>query len=247
MLTTIGIVVDVIIVAALVLFTLIGLKKGFIKSVLDLFSWLVCILVAVFLAKYVARLINHIYNFDAFIGNKIAHALVKHNNYFALPAEQFSSAPMPNLGALGTLTKAVFKNAANYGNATIAEVVGKSLGRISMIIISGILVFVLLRLILLLLNKLFKKITDIKILGWLNKLLGAAFGFIRAAAIVIILNIVLCFLTLIPPVNKSMGTLISEHTVVEKVIYKTTDKVIKNKVVDGGLMQNWLSDLWDKK
>ena len=244
---TAGVVIDIIVVAALIICGLIGLKKGFIKSILSLFSWAVCLIVAVFLARYVARWLNNIYNFDALIGNKIASSLIKSNEYFALPAEQYASTPMPDLGFWGTVTKAVFKKAANYGDATIGAVVGKSLGRVCMIVISGILVFVVLKIVLLLLNKLFNKITNIKILGWLNKLLGAVFGVLKAAVIIVIFNIVLAFLSLLPPVNKTITPIITEHSVVEKFVYNTTDKVIKDKVIDGGMMQNWLSDLWEKK
>ena len=75
MISTIGIIIDIAVIAAFVIFGLIGLKKGLLKSVLSIFSWGFCILVAFLTAKYVATWINGLYNFSGLIGNKISKSL----------------------------------------------------------------------------------------------------------------------------------------------------------------------------
>ena len=70
--STVGIIIDVIIVAILVIFGIIGFNKGFLKSIISLFSWVVCLVIAILTAKYVASWINGIYDFSSLIGGKIA-------------------------------------------------------------------------------------------------------------------------------------------------------------------------------
>ena len=83
MFSTIGIIIDIAIVLALVVFGLIGLKKGFLHSILSLFSWSVCIIIAVLVAKYVSGWINGIYDVSALIGGKIEGSLLSSNEFFA--------------------------------------------------------------------------------------------------------------------------------------------------------------------
>ncbi len=249
MLVTIGLIIDVVVVCALIISAIIGFKKGFLKSVLAFFSWAVCLLVAIFAAKYVANWINHIYDFDSLIGNNIAKALVKNNEYFSTLATNYLPENMPSgLGFLGQLTKVVFKNVGTVPeDATIATVVGKSVGHLCMIIISALLIFIILKIVLLIINKIIDKITSAKVFGIINKIFGAIFGFLKAACIIIVFNVVLCFLTLLPPVNKTVKPLVKENTYVERVIYNTTDKVIEDKFINGGIINDWLSNLWDNK
>ena len=64
---TFGIIIDVFVVLLLAIFGLIGFKKGFLRSVLSLFSWIVCLVLAFLLAKHVAVWINGIYDFSGLI------------------------------------------------------------------------------------------------------------------------------------------------------------------------------------
>ncbi len=250
MLATIGLIIDVVIVCALVISAIIGYKKGFLKSVLAFFSWAVCIFVAIFAARYVANWVNHIYNFDGLIGGGIAKGLIKNNEYFATLATNYLPENMPSgLGFLGQLTKVVFNNInGNFAeDETIASVVGRSVGHICMIIICALLIFIILKIVLLIINKIIDKITKTKVIGVINKIFGAIFGFLKAMCIIIVFNVVLSFLTLIPAVNKTVKPLIRENTYIERVIYTTTDKVVENKVVNGDMIKNWLSNMWDNK
>ena len=62
--STLGIVLDVVIVAMLVIFGFIGFKKGFFKSVISIFSTIVVLLISFFGAGPLARLINKIYDLN---------------------------------------------------------------------------------------------------------------------------------------------------------------------------------------
>lgn len=258
MLATIGIIIDVAIIAVLLIFSIIGFKKGLLKSVLSLFSWFVCILIAFFTAKYVAGWINGIYDFSGLIGNSISKSLNKTSEFFAQSINVYEASgkdalikAIPNdiNGLLQQLIKVVFTNTKVDMSSTdsIGLVVGSSLGHICMVIISGILVFIVLKIIVKLLSKLFDNIERTKVLGGLNKILGLVLGLAKAAIIVIVLNCVLVGLTLIPAVNKTITPLVQDNTHVEKVIYNQTDKLFGKYVIEGDTVKNWVEDLWESR
>lgn len=51
---------DIVLIAVIVVFAIIGIAKGFVDSVLSIFSTLVSLVIAYFLAKYVASFLNSI-------------------------------------------------------------------------------------------------------------------------------------------------------------------------------------------
>lgn len=256
MLATIGLIVDIVIIGALLILGIIGYKKGFLKSFISLFSWVVCIIIAIFTAKYVANWINGIYDFSSLIGNKIANGLNGVDEFFTRSIAEFSSTEeiinnLPsNLNALlSQLIKIVFSNTSvdMTSSETIATIVGSSLGHICMIIISAILVFIVLKIVVALLSKLFDDISRTKILGGLNKVLGLVFGILKAACVIIILNGILVGLSLIPTVNETITPLIQDNTHIEKVIYNKTDEFVGKYVIEGNVIQEWITDLWNSR
>lgn len=259
MLSTIGIIIDVAIIAVLIIFGLIGLKKGFLKSVLSLFSWSLCIAIACLIAKYVAGWINGIYDFSALIGNKISKSLTNMNEFFAQSINVYeaggkealiSASNSLNINSLlKQVIKVVFSNTKvdMSSTETIGSVVGGSLGDICMVIVAGILVFIVLKIAVALLSKLFKKIEQTKVLGGLNKILGLLLGLVKAALIVFVVNTIFVGLSLIPAVNKMITPVVQDNTHIEKVIYNTTDKVFEKYVIKGDTLKNLVEKLWEKR
>lgn len=256
MMATIGLIIDVLIVGALIIFGIIGFNKGFLKSFISLFSWIVCIIIAIFTAKYVAGWINGVYDFSGFIGEKIANGLIDTNEFFARVISEFEntqqiigSLPSDLNGLLRQLIKVVFSNTSVDMTSTdsIASVVGSSLGHICMVIIAGILVFIVLKIVVALLSRLFDNIARTKILGGLNKVIGLLFGVLKAGCVIVLLNCILVALSLIPAVNNTITPLIQDNTYIEKVIYNTTDDFIEKYIIEGDLLDDWITDLWNSR
>lgn len=258
MISTLGIIIDIVVVALFVVFGIIGLKKGFLKSVLSLFSWGFCILIAFLTAKYVAGWLNGIYNFSGLIGNSISKSLNKTNAFFAQSINVYEAGgkdalitAIPNNinKLLAQLTKSVFSTTnVNMSSAdSIGFVVGSSLGHICMVVISGILVFIVLKIAVALLSKLFKNIAQTKILGGINKILGLVLGLLKATLIVGVVNCILVAITLVPTANKMLTPLIQDNTYVEKVIFNTTDNLFGKYVIEGDTVKNWVENLWNSR
>ncbi len=259
MLPTIGIIIDVILVVILVIFGIIGFKKGLFKSLLSLFSWVVCIAVAILTAKYVSGWINGIYNFNNLIGGQIEKALVDMGEVFSKQIVEFEGdkdaiitaiAGVPNMnGILLQLIKLVF-NSTSFdptSTATVGNVIGVSIGQMCMVVISAVLVFIVLKIVIALLSKLFDNISRIKIIGGLNKIFGLLFGVLKGLCVIVIFNAILVALSLIPAVNNTITPVIQDHTKIEKVIYNTTDKFVGKYIIDGQVIQNWITDLWNSR
>ena len=256
MLATIGIVIDIVVILALVIWGIKGFKDGLLKSFISLFNWTVCILVSVFVAKYVASWINGIYDFSSLIGNKISSALTGVHEFFNMSVAEFggkqnviNSIPEGINGMLKQLIKVVFSNTAvdEASSASVASIMGSSLGHIAMIIIAGIVTFIILKIALALLSRLFDNISRTKVLGSVNKILGLAFGLVKAGLIIIIVNFVLVGLTLIPAVNNTITPIIQDNTHIEKVIYNKTDDAFGKYVIEGDAIQNWITGLWENR
>lgn len=256
MLSTIGIIIDIALILAIVISSIIGMKKGLLRSVLSVFSWSVCLIVAIFAAKYVAGWINGLYDFSNLMGDKISSSLIKSNDFFAKPINTFankeeiiSSLPANTNGLLKELIKVVFSTASvdMTSTETVGIFLGSVLGDISMTVISGVLIFIVLKIVVALLSRLFDNIEKTKVLGGLNKILGLVLGFVRAALIIVIINLVLVGLSLVPAVNKIISPIIKDNTKIERVVYKKTDQIFGKYVIEGDTVKNWVEDLWEKR
>jgi len=255
---TLGIILDIVVIAVIVIFSLIGLKKGFFKSILSIFNFGLCLTIAILIAKYVAGWINGIYDFSNLIGNKIEKSLIDMNAFFAQSVNVFqaggkdaliASIPNDTNKLLTQVIKVVFSNGKVDMTTTesIGSVVGASLGQICMIVIAGIITFIILRIAVGLLTKLFDKITKTKIIGGLNRILGLVLGLVKSILIIGIVNFVLVAMSLVPLVNKLITPLIQENTYVERVAYNATDKIFEKFVIEGDVLKIWVSNLWEKR
>ncbi len=264
--STFGLIIDIILVIIVAIFAIIGFNKGFFKSILSLFSWVVCLIVAIVLAKYVANWINGIYDLTSLIGSKIESALsgmgdvfnntIASYNSADATAESVKTAILADIqkvsGMNGVLLQfiiMVFNNTAfdPTSEATIGNILGMSIGHMCVVLIAGILVFIVLKIVVALLTKLFDRISKVKVIGGLNKVLGLVLGALKGACIVVIINIIVVALSLIPAVNNVITPVIQDNTTVEKFVYNKTDEIIGTYVIEGNMIQNWISDLWNAR
>ena len=70
------------IIIAIIVFAIIGYRKGFLNSFLALFSWLACLVIAIMTAKYVAGWLNSIFNFSGHIAAGLNTPIKNLNPFF---------------------------------------------------------------------------------------------------------------------------------------------------------------------
>lgn len=252
----VGIVIDVALIVIVLIFALIGLKKGFLKSFLSLFNWVVCLVVSIWLAKYIANWVGSWFGMENAISGKISSAIVGVNAELGNSVSSFGSkdailnACAGMNGILKQLINMIFSsaNVDFTSEVPVAEFAGAGVAHICVLAISAILLFIVIKIVLAILGKLFDNIARTKILGGLNRALGFVFGLVKGACIVIIINIIAVALSLIPMINNSViKPVINENTKVEKFVYEKTDSIIEKYVIDGELVQNWIDSLWENR
>ncbi len=251
-----GIVIDVLIIAFIAVFALIGLRKGFFKSVLSLFSTVVVVGISIFCAGFVAKLVNKIYDFTGLIGGKLCKSIAGMNEFYSIPIENGVSGadivnqiPAGTNGFLKKLMSYVLKplSAAKIEGSTVAEIVSGSFASIIMLLISAVLLFILIKIVLAIVSKFFDNITRNRVFGATNKLLGAGFGAVKGTIIVVVFTIVLTLMTVVPFINTKLTPIIQDNTKIVKPIYNVTDKMVEKYVVDGKIVQKWIDSLWENK
>ena len=251
-----GIVFDVLVIGILAIFGLIGFKKGFFKSVISMLSTIVVIIISIFCASPLARLLNKFYDFTGLIGRGMCKGIASMGAFYSQPipegvsgADLVNSIPSSTNGFLKKLMSYALNplSAADVQGATVADIVSGAFASVIMLIICAILLFILIKIILAIATRLFENITRNRVFGATNKLLGLTFGVLKGLVVVFIFSVVLTFLTVIPAINTKISPAIQDHSFISRPIYNFTDEMIEKQVVDGQIVQKWIDKLWQNK
>ncbi len=252
----VGIVIDIAIVLVVLITALVGIKKGFLKSVLSLFNWVVCLVLSIWLAKYVANWVGSWFGMENAIASKISGSIVGVNSELGNSVASFGSkeAILEACSGMNSLLKQLISiifssSKVDFSSeAAVADVVGGGAAHICVIAISAILLFIVIKIVLAILGKLFDNIARTKVLGSLNRVFGFLFGLVKGACIVIIINFIAVALSLVPVINNTViKPVIQDNTKVEKFVYEKTDDLVGKYVIEGKLVQNWIDSLWENR
>lgn len=254
----VGIILDLFVVILLLTFAFIGYHKGFLKSLIALFSTTIVILISIYFANSFAKLINSIYDFTALIADKMAPSIEKLSEIYSMTfpggmsGTEFYNSYI-DASSTNSILKKFFKYALKgYSSSDIeglkvAEVLAGSIASIIMTIVAGILLFVLIKVALSLLSRFFDNISRTRVLGGLNKIIGFIFGAIQGATIVVTFVVITICVSFIPKLNQKIYPLVQDDTKVVKVIYNTTDKLVDRYFIKSDVISKWVNNLWDNR
>lgn len=178
-------IMEIIILAIVVLMFIIGYKRGFIKSVFDLFSvflswvlaWLLYPTISSFLIKTP-------------IFNTVKDFIGKNLTFNAEEGAQTLSSYISNLPEF--LSKSLMSTAAD-ASVEILNSIENTLAVLAVNIISIILIFIAVRIFMFLMKIFSEKINDIILIGSLNKFLGGILGAIQGVFIVYLVVFAITF------------------------------------------------------
>lgn len=189
---------DIVLLVLIVICALIGLFKGFFESLLSLFGNLVSVVIAYFLAKYVASFLNSTFKVSDYIVKLLAKWGVSEGGIIG-----FSRVKLAN-----TIT----------------------------FVLSILVIWLLLRLAIKLLSKLFSSVTsNSKAISGLNRLFGFVFGAVKGLAFVVI-GFGLCAIitTFLPDsTNQKFNSFMKSNPVSNTIYVKVADftgKHLKDKI-----------------
>ncbi len=198
-------VIDIIVIAGLLVFGIIGMVKGFLNTILSLFSTVASIGVAIFCAKPVSKFLNNTFGLVSKIGGKIAESI-------GAGITPFQSAEAAGSPITGEYTGEMLKNylgndgltfqeriyrlfiedskvftageTAAQSDQIVVQYIGERLAAVISVIIAAVLIFIAIKIAVLLLSKLFNALTKHRAISGIDRTLGLLFGLVKASVII---------------------------------------------------------------
>ena len=242
-------VVDIVIVVIMIIFIIAGFAKGFLASLLKLFSSVVSLALAVWLAKPVAVFLDGIVNVSTWFADKIAAAFASMDTFFNLtvgvdfpggaPGADITCAVLKDEIANGVSSIGeIFKTALNFfiqddaiitSGTVLKDWFGQLLGGIATLIVAAILIFIAIRIAVAILSKVFDAITKNAAIGGLDRLLGLVLGAAKGALLIAILFVVYSIIVVVPGVE-SVTSWFIDNAVIGKPVYDYVSEFVVSQI-----------------
>jgi uncharacterized membrane protein required for colicin V production len=236
-------ILDIAIIAIMLIFSLSGFARGFLASLLKLFSSVVSLAIAVWLAKPVAVFINSFYDLNAWFSDKISAAIINIDEGFFSSAvtEPTTGADLKNSIAenVDGLSD-VFKTALRFlirddvtieTGTVVGEWIGQMLAGIAMLVTATIAVYIAIRIAVAILSRIFDAITKSPAIGGLDRLLGLAFGAVKGAFIIAVVFAVYSVIVIVPGVESATSSILDGSTI-GKPVYDMVSEFVVNYIGD---------------
>ena len=249
-----SLIIDLALVALIVIFAIVGLIKGFFKSFLSFFGTVVSLIISILLAKKVADALLQVGFINGFFGSGgrvsgwIAGGLNKLSPGFF--GTVFSgggtkdelSAALAGAGIPAFLAPILAGVVSQFNfsssSLTLAQILSPMIANIIWLIVVTLVLFAILKIILALLNKLFKFLTKNKAISGLNRLFGFIVGALKGVifvAFVLIVAALFPHAKFLAPFNEAL-----DKTAIAKpfnsIVYDYVGKNIDLEKIMGDLM-----------
>lgn len=239
--------IDVAIIAIVVIFAIVGIYKGFIEYLLKFIGSVGAILLAFFGARPVASFLDNIFHFTKPLGDVCLNWLSG-----SVPQDMLDT-------VLDASTKETFINKISEDGLTIPEsfiksivdgvnvdagqtfgnVIATGMGTIFASILTGIVLFLVIKFIIFLLARLFESKESISISG-INRALGMVVGIAKGVLIVLVAYTILTICCMIFPIDVTINEYVNQTTLF-KATYAPYSEMIQNFINDK--MANFVSNL----
>lgn len=197
--------IDIVILCILVIFVGIGFYKGFIFSILSLFSGFINFLIALFLTRPVTNLFNSWFGLEASLTSTFEKKLLGMGEGFStnlvgmgsadlnsFVSSTIKSSNLPFKNMINSMVKLNPEVISSKGTLTLTDILSKSFGSFFAIIISFITIFVLIWLVLFLISFITKKLRQNDSIRTVDRVMGVLFGIVKAG---ITISFVFAFLS----------------------------------------------------
>jgi len=197
---------DLALIVILIVFVAIGFWKGFMFSILSLFSTFINFMIALLLTKPTATLFNKWFHLEGALtkslANKISgmHAgfntnLVGMNNseiksHISTTLKE-GDFPLPRI--FNNMLKVNTDKIGDKTSLTLTDILSKSLGTFFSLVITFIILFILIYIILFLLSLLSKKARESDGVRTIDRILGVVFGIAKYVITIVFLFAILSF------------------------------------------------------
>lgn len=212
-----GLIVDAALILLILIFGVIGYYKGFLRELISLMGVVGSIVISYFAYDVFADFLNNFFGW----GEKIAAFVSEQVTAIAPIFETATAATVEDMQALidssgaGLAYKEIFKQIVaqadfSGGAISISSAVGAVASSIAMIAISFAILFLLLRIVTFVLDRLLSRIPRKSAVGVVNKWLGLAVGFAKGAIAVVIIIVGAYLLSMVPSIHDFLNPYITD-------------------------------------
>lgn len=203
--------IDAIIIVIVLVFMIFGIKKGFMFSVIDIFSITVNFVISLFFTKYMRGFLN-LFKMESAITNKLYVKYAglgegfttdlieysKNGNVTDFVNDAFNSSSLGKFSTKlfnGTINNKLSDKLLASQNQTVslADIMSRSVAQFITVVVSFAVCFALIYLLLLLLKKLSARLQKSSFVNTFDKIFGAGFGIIKGFLFIVSLFVVLSF------------------------------------------------------
>ena len=201
---------DIAAIALVVLFIMLGAKKGLVKSVLGLGSIVISIILALTLYQPVSTFLK-----DSVVGEYITINIAK-----VLDSSEKEPEEMETEEAAGVLNlppeimSKVTEGIDDIKDTALTSI-STSVSELAINLLSMLIVFLVIKLILYLLTLLLDAVTGLPVIRTLNKAMGAVLGAVSGIITIYILLAILTFATAVDTDNKIVNNVLESKFVSE--------------------------------
>ncbi|HPZ27690.1 MAG TPA: CvpA family protein [Bacilli bacterium] len=202
--------IDLAIIALTLIFVLLGFFKGLVKGALSTANWLLSLVAPFILTKPVSRLLMKTAIYDR-INEKVATWIASKGDAFSQPfayegyREQLTEA-ISELG-LPKFLASLISDGINIADApeglTLSEVLAPAFSNIIVTVLAVIMIIVFFMIVFKIIISLFSKLFEKGVLGFVNRILGAGLGLVKAFIMISVLMLLVSVLSgVIPSLNE---------------------------------------------
>ena len=184
--------IDITLIVILVIFALVGLKRGLISAILSLFSTFASGFIAWWVAKPFAGFIENVFHVTKYLVEFSSKTLVGWSASFGeAVSEATTGGAVISSSGLSTWQQVILKilvgeNTVVQAGETPANVFANVVAPIILIVLAGIVAFILIKLAVFLLSKLFDALKKNHAINGMDKVLGLILGLAKGALLICI-------------------------------------------------------------
>lgn len=198
--SSVGGIIDVVAIAIIVLFSILGIKNGFVKTFVKVFGTIISLLLAVMLCSKCANFLENQFGLVSTITEKVSGVVT---NIFGdqianTTLNEAVDSKLSELGLSSLFTKIILEAKADTSiplDTTLNQIISPALSFYIACGISIIVLFIIFKILLFILGDITSKLGAFNLLGATNRLLGFALGLLQS---VVIIQIALFIINIIP-------------------------------------------------
>ena len=203
-----GILIDIILIAILIISAFLGYKKGLVKLGAKLFAGIIAIIVTIIIYKPVANLIIN----NTPLDENIKNTIIENASSFITEDDQETN----------TITKQVTDQVTNQVKNEILPSEAENIAKSAIYAITAIVLFIVVKIALSIIISLMDFVANLPILKQFNEIGGIAYGIVRGLLIVCICVLLMGVYTKIKPeagLNQNI-----QNSYITKTLYKNIVK-----------------------